>query len=44
MAKWLIMRGINLNTLNNEAATAMQIAQYNGEWAILNLLQAAGAE
>ena len=44
LTKWLIMRGANVNAMNNDAITAKDIAEYEQYWGVFNLLDAANAK
>lgn len=44
ITKWLIMKGIDINRLNNNSTTALELSDYLQYWEIFNLLEKAGAK
>ncbi len=44
IAKWLIMKGVDINALNMDAISPLGLAESNQYWEIFNLLEKAGAK
>jgi hypothetical protein len=44
IVKWLIMKGIDINMLNEKGASSLDIAENRQYWRIYNLLEQAGAQ
>lgn len=44
VTKWLIMRGSNVNAMNNDSTSPRDIAEYKQYWGVFNLLEAANAQ
>ena len=44
VTKWLIMRGSNVNAMNNDSNSPRDIAEYKQYWGVFNVLEAANAQ
>ena len=44
LTKWLIMRGVNVNAINDDSISAKDIAEYEQYWGVFNLLESANAQ
>ena len=44
LTKWLIMRGANINAMNDEGISAKDIAEYEQYWGVFNLLESSNAQ
>jgi len=44
LTKWLIMRGVNVSSINYDSISPRDIAKYEQYWGVFNLLEAANAQ